>query len=407
MGGTQVVQIEPVSLTSAEDYLRDTATTARWEEKRQPVQVALRTYGRPVAQALSTPLMLYLARVVFEDRHRDPAELLAPRLVTREAVEAELLESYIPAAYATRAHRRPCDRVQRAVRRGWRRALAAAPSGFSRREPHHGAEVVDARRPGSARARRPTSWWNWRAWSIAAGAGHPALPFPPGVPVVGADDDVLGNPTDRRPIPARPRGRRSAEHDRRHSRLDPHRGCVERVLECRNNTNTQANWRRCHLCSALFWTGTTSWTAGIRPTGAQHDPFDSHNNISFQYLLPHDIGEPDRAQHQWRFCFKCSALFYNGYAYKNGFGLCPYDHIWGRRVSSGRGRRVRRVVRSLGHEVAGGCAASRDGSRQHLCPHPYQFSPPRSPTPVATRPVRSPPIATSQPELDPVLVGVA
>ncbi|MGV9317139.1 hypothetical protein ACWDR0_33925 [Streptomyces sp. NPDC003691] len=45
--------------------------------------------------------------------------------------------------------------------------------------------------------------------------------------------------------------------------------------------------------------------------------------------MPHDIGQPAWTQNQWRYCFKCSVMFYNGYAYRNEYGLCPYDYIWG------------------------------------------------------------------------------
>ncbi|SES37183.1 hypothetical protein SAMN04488000_124102 [Lentzea albida] len=94
-----MVRVEPVSLTSAEDYLvKSSVEPATWRS----VLDAMRDGGSPVAQALSTPLMLHLSRVVFEDSRRDPAELLVLNLDTRESVEAELLRSYVQAAYEPR-----------------------------------------------------------------------------------------------------------------------------------------------------------------------------------------------------------------------------------------------------------------------------------------------------------------
>ncbi|MDN3359972.1 hypothetical protein [Actinomadura sp. DC4] len=88
--------------------------------------------------------------------------------------------------------------------------------------------------------------------------------------------------------------------------------------------NTQASWRHCYRCAALYW-----GPGALRcPAGGSHG-YIHPSGYPRQFLLPHDIGEPARMQHQWRYCFKCSALFYNGYAYKGQYGLCPYDYIYG------------------------------------------------------------------------------
>jgi hypothetical protein len=92
------------------------------------------------------------------------------------------------------------------------------------------------------------------------------------------------------------------------------------------DAHTQGNWRHCYRCAALYWAPTG--TAGRCPAGGVHS-YLHPGGYPRQFLLPHDIGEPPWTQHQWRFCFKCSALFYNGYAYRNEYGLCPYDYIWG------------------------------------------------------------------------------
>jgi hypothetical protein len=78
-------------------YLRKDAGTAGWSRWQ-----FLQTLGpeSPVRQALATPLMVALARTIYNPRtgeHRDPAEL--SRLPNRAAVEEHLLDAFIPAAY--------------------------------------------------------------------------------------------------------------------------------------------------------------------------------------------------------------------------------------------------------------------------------------------------------------------
>ncbi|MFI1015898.1 hypothetical protein [Streptomyces sp. NPDC020965] len=91
------------------------------------------------------------------------------------------------------------------------------------------------------------------------------------------------------------------------------------------NANTQGNWRHCYRCASLYWSLSTS---KVCPAGGAHS-YIHPGGYPRQFLLPHDIGQPPWMQNQWRFCFKCSALFYNGYAHKGEYGLCPYDYIWG------------------------------------------------------------------------------
>ncbi|WP_439657471.1 NACHT domain-containing protein [Lentzea sp. HUAS TT2] len=170
--GTQVVRIEPVSLTSAEDYLvKSSVDPARW----RPVLDAMRVESHPVAVSLSTPLMLYLARVVFEDSRREPAELLAPRLGTREAVEAELLRSYVPAAYAPR-EQSPDLATESAVR---------FEAGDAERWLRYLAGFLDANQSTvfrwwdlsefSPAPKQLVSRWNWTLWVIVTGFAIPAF----------------------------------------------------------------------------------------------------------------------------------------------------------------------------------------------------------------------------------------
>ncbi|WAU80698.1 NACHT domain-containing protein [Streptomyces sp. Qhu-G9] len=111
--GMAGIRLEPLRGPDVEAYLlRDaggsgTPAAARW----RPVVDALGT-DAPVAEALTRPLMVSLARSVYNPRpaegHEelpDPGELL--RCSTRAAVEHHLFEAFVGAAY--RPHpRRPC-----------------------------------------------------------------------------------------------------------------------------------------------------------------------------------------------------------------------------------------------------------------------------------------------------------
>jgi hypothetical protein len=88
----------------------------------------------------------------------------------------------------------------------------------------------------------------------------------------------------------------------------------------------QANWRHCYKCSALYWGLSSTQRC---PLGGAHDYLYPGVYLPYQYVLNHDIGQPPGEQDQWRYCFKCAALFYNGYAYQGRYGLCPYDYTYG------------------------------------------------------------------------------
>jgi NACHT domain len=99
------VQLCPLEVNDVRDYLCDDAAgpiaRARWE----PVFAELGTEA-PAGQALRTPLMVGLARAIYNPRPgelteilRDPAELCNPTLADRSAVESVLFDAFIPAAY--------------------------------------------------------------------------------------------------------------------------------------------------------------------------------------------------------------------------------------------------------------------------------------------------------------------
>ncbi|WP_406368768.1 hypothetical protein [Streptomyces sp. NBC_01546] len=116
LNGAAGIRLHPLNATQAAAYLlRDaggphTAAAARWSR----VTDALRS-GTPTAQALSTPLGLFLARSIYNPRPGDehPASLTNPdelldqtRYPTRQDVDAHLFRIFIPAAYSPH-HRHP------------------------------------------------------------------------------------------------------------------------------------------------------------------------------------------------------------------------------------------------------------------------------------------------------------
>jgi hypothetical protein len=94
--GAAVVEMAPVDATAAAAYLTQsgTADTTRWE----PVITALRLgTGNPCQQALRNPLMLSLARIVYQAPSADPAELTTYTTIAQ--VEDRLLDGLLPAVY--------------------------------------------------------------------------------------------------------------------------------------------------------------------------------------------------------------------------------------------------------------------------------------------------------------------
>ena len=102
-----VIQLNPLPARTVSEYLRadapGPAAKARWD----PVVNVLDTPA-PVAHALTTPLMVGLARVIYNARPGvgegsslapRPADLLSPRLSSKVAVERHLLDAYVCAAY--------------------------------------------------------------------------------------------------------------------------------------------------------------------------------------------------------------------------------------------------------------------------------------------------------------------
>ncbi len=106
------VQLCQLNAGDVSRYLREDAggpvAAAHWD----PVLAVLGTPA-PAGQALVTPLMVSLARTIYNPRpgeqpgeQRDPAELCDPALTDRASVEWRLFDAFIPAAYRPGTARR-------------------------------------------------------------------------------------------------------------------------------------------------------------------------------------------------------------------------------------------------------------------------------------------------------------
>ncbi|UWZ34646.1 winged helix-turn-helix domain-containing protein [Dactylosporangium roseum] len=102
LASAAVVEIEPVELDDAVTFL--TAGRLPGDTRWQPVVEHLRHHrDAPLAQALSTPLMVDLARTTYRDVASDPAALIDPqRFRDRAVIEDHLLGAFLPAVYAQR-----------------------------------------------------------------------------------------------------------------------------------------------------------------------------------------------------------------------------------------------------------------------------------------------------------------
>ncbi|MEU5699736.1 NACHT domain-containing protein [Streptomyces aurantiacus] len=93
--GVEVVRLRPLDSATVRAYLTRTARSgAAWA----PV---LDDPPPPLTEALRSPLTVTLARTVYEDPSRDPAELTdSDRFPTAERVEEHLLDAFVPTAFA-------------------------------------------------------------------------------------------------------------------------------------------------------------------------------------------------------------------------------------------------------------------------------------------------------------------
>jgi hypothetical protein len=106
--GAAAIEICPLEVSAALNYLRSSAggpaSAARWESVQAAV---LAPQPRPVAEVITTSLMVTMARVIYNPRpgetardRPDPAELVdSARYPSRSALERHLFDAFIPAAY--------------------------------------------------------------------------------------------------------------------------------------------------------------------------------------------------------------------------------------------------------------------------------------------------------------------
>ncbi|MFC3572350.1 NACHT domain-containing protein [Streptomyces yaanensis] len=150
MAGVSDIEALPVGPRDAARYLLRTAPDALHERWGQVVDELAEHPDGPLARALTTPLMIWLARRAYSGPYADPARLTDRAwLPTREAVEKHLLDEVIPAAFAPRAH--DTERLHAPGR--WNAVRARGWLAFLARE-------LDRRRTAEF------SWWRLnRAWA--------------------------------------------------------------------------------------------------------------------------------------------------------------------------------------------------------------------------------------------------
>ncbi|MGP4113680.1 NACHT domain-containing protein [Streptomyces sp. 4N509B] len=96
-----VVEAQPVKAADAEEYLRRSAPPDALHRFGPLFETLTKQPTAPAATALSTPLMLWLARTVYSRPWSDPGELAdQARLPTRAAVEDHLLDALVPTVFA-------------------------------------------------------------------------------------------------------------------------------------------------------------------------------------------------------------------------------------------------------------------------------------------------------------------
>ncbi|WP_190108733.1 hypothetical protein [Streptomyces cinnamoneus] len=104
IAGAAVIEARPVGLAEATAYLLHSAapqTRRRWKLMLDAVD---RQPDGPVAQALSSPLMIWLARQGFRTPPADPLDLVRRPFPSREQVEKHLLDLIIPAVFTQQPH---------------------------------------------------------------------------------------------------------------------------------------------------------------------------------------------------------------------------------------------------------------------------------------------------------------
>jgi len=121
-----VIELVPLELTDVRSYLAE-ATEAPLDRWQLVFDAFSADPGGPLAEVLTNPLMLWLARTVYEQGTTEPGELVdRARFSSRDAIEGHLLAGFVPAVYATRSRdRRRGLRCSPAQAQRWLGFLAA------------------------------------------------------------------------------------------------------------------------------------------------------------------------------------------------------------------------------------------------------------------------------------------
>ena len=101
---TSEVEVLPLSVQDVKEYLYEATRAgreARWDYIVQCLEADERVgKKRPLTAALTTPLMLWLARTIYGQSEKDPSELVNGKLFNDEqAIQRHLIEGLIPAVY--------------------------------------------------------------------------------------------------------------------------------------------------------------------------------------------------------------------------------------------------------------------------------------------------------------------
>ncbi|GGR38169.1 hypothetical protein [Streptomyces netropsis] len=158
IGRAAVMEAQPVGLAEATGYLlRSAAPQVRRNWKLLLDAVDQQPDG-PIAQALTSPLMIWLARRGFGARPADPLDLLRRPFLSREAVESHLLDLIIPAVFPQQPH--APDRLH-------------APRQWNARRSGHWLAYLAGRL--SARRTTELAWWDLHRTALVRAAMLPAL----------------------------------------------------------------------------------------------------------------------------------------------------------------------------------------------------------------------------------------
>ncbi|BEP11787.1 hypothetical protein acdb102_00980 [Acidothermaceae bacterium B102] len=81
-------------------------------------------------------------------------------------------------------------------------------------------------------------------------------------------------------------------------------------------TQVQQDWRFCNKCNTMFFDGFADNKGACPADGGPHAA------QGYMFVLEHDVPEVPNTQGAWRFCNKCSAMFFDGFPTK---GKCDRD----------------------------------------------------------------------------------